>query len=150
MKIANNPGDIIVTHALGSCLGIAAYDPAIHLGGLLHVMLPSASINPDKAKLNPWMFVDTGVPAFFRELYAQGGVKSRLIVKVAGGANVQGGTSDHFAIGKRNYIQLRKMFWTNGVLIKAEDVGGDSARTMYMEIGTGKVWFSTAGVEKDL
>lgn len=150
MKISNQPGDRIVTHALGSCLGIAVYDPQATAGGILHVMMPVSSINPDKAKINPYMFVDTGLPAFFKKLYTLGCEKKRLVVKVAGGANVQNSDSDRFAIGKRNYIMLKKVFWKNGVLIDSEDVGGHTARTMYIEIGTGRVWLSNAGKEWDL
>jgi len=150
MKLSDRSGDVIVTHALGSCLGIAVYDPVAVVGGLLHVMMPASTINPDKARVNPYMFVDTGVPAFFHELYGAGGLKSRLVVKVAGGANVHGNNGDRFAVGKRNYITLKKMFWKNGILIDKEEVGGTVARTMYLEIGTGRVWLSTAGQERDL
>jgi len=94
------------------------------LGGLLHVMLPASNINPAKAQTNPYMFVDTGVPAFFRQLYAAGAVKGRLKVKVAGGASTQQAAEDRFAIGKRNHVTLRKMFWQNGILVDGEDVGG--------------------------
>lgn len=148
--ISTRPGDVIVTHALGSCLGIAVHDPVAQVGGLLHVMMPLSQINPEKAKACPFMFVDTGVPEFFRNAYAAGALKNRLVVKVAGGANVQEGDNDRFAIGKRNYVILKKMFWKNGILIDAEDVGGIQPRTMYLEIGSGRVWLSTAGVEKEL
>ena len=50
MKIAQSPGDIIVTHALGSCLGITAHDPVANVGGMLHVMMPMSKLNPEKAK----------------------------------------------------------------------------------------------------
>lgn len=150
MKLSNQPGDIIVTHALGSCLGVSVHDPAAGIGGLLHVMMPVSSVNPDKAKLNPYMFVDTGLPALFKGLYALGAQKSRLIVKVAGGANLQNGQTDRFAIGKRNYISLKKVFWKNGIMVHAEDVGGAKARTMYLHIDTGRVRLSTAGQEHDL
>lgn len=150
MKTADQPGDIVVTHALGSCLGIAVYDSKANVGGILHVMMPVSSINPEKAKANPYMFVDTALPAFFKKLYSLGGVKKRLVVKVAGGANVSGTNTDRFAIGKRNYIMLKKVFWKNSVLIESEDVGGSKARTMFMEIGTGRVWLSNAGAEWDI
>jgi chemotaxis protein CheD len=150
MKASGQVGDLVVTHALGSCLGIAAYDPVAQIGGILHVMLPLSTINPEKAKTNPFMFVDTGLPHFFRDLYAKGGVKKRMIVKVAGGANVQNNGHDRFAIGKRNYIVLKKMLWKNSVLINSEDVGGSSARTMHLEIGSGRVTISTAGQTKEL
>ena len=150
MKIAKQPGDVIVTHALGSCLGITAHDPVANVGGMLHVMMPMSSVNPEKAKVNPYMFVDTGVPAFFEQLYKAGANKGRLIVKVAGGANVQKSTKDRFAIGKRNHVVLKKLFWKNGILIESEDVGKDMARTMYLEIGSGHVWLSMAGTKRDL
>jgi chemotaxis protein CheD len=150
MKISQQPGDVIVTHALGSCLGITVHDPVANVGGMLHVMMPMASVNPEKAKVNPYMFVDTGVPAFFESIYRAGGLKTRLVVKVAGGANVQKTTKDRFAIGKRNHVVLKKLFWKNGILIESEDVGKDMARTMYLEIGSGRVWLSTAGNKKEL
>ena len=150
IKISTQPGDVIVTHALGSCLGIAVHDPVAAVGGLLHVMMPMSHVNPDKAKTNPYMFVDTGIPAFFRDIYEAGGIKGRLVIKVAGGANVNSIGNDRFQIGKRNYVILKKLFWKNSVLIDAEDVGGTSARTMYLEIGTGRTWLSTAGVQKEL
>ena len=70
MKVSTTPGDVIVTHALGSCLGIAVHDPVAGVGGLLHVMMPEGRMNQEKAEANPFMFVDTGVPVFFREVYA--------------------------------------------------------------------------------
>lgn len=146
MRICARPDDTIVTHALGSCLGITAYDPRAQVGGMLHVMMPMSHINPEKAKANPYMFVDTGVPAFFRELYAAGATKGRLTVKVAGGANVHHNNGkDRFVIGKRNYIILKKLLWKNNLLIDAEEVGGDVARTMYMDIGNGRTWLTVAG-----
>ena len=39
MKITRQEG-ILITYALGSCIGISFYDPMIKLGGLLHIMLP--------------------------------------------------------------------------------------------------------------
>jgi len=150
MKISCSSGDVLVTHALGSCLGLAVHDPVAVVGGLLHIMLPQASIAPEKAQSNPFMFVDSGVPVFFRQLYAAGAVKPRCVVSVAGGSNIGGGDNDRFAIGKRNYIMLRKLLWKNGILVKAEDVGGTEPRTMYLEVGTGRTWLNTAGQERPL
>lgn len=150
MKVARGSnGDVIVTHALGSCLGIVVHDPVAHVAGLLHVMLPNAAVSPDKAKANPFMFVDTGVPLLFREAYAAGAEKGRLIVKVAGGA-VLGDKQDFFAIGKRNYIMLRKLTWANGVMIAAEDVGGHICRTVSVEVASGRTVLHSAGREWEL
>ncbi len=50
MRISRDLDDVLVTYALGSCLGVAIYDPTSHVGGLLHVMLPLSTIDPAKAK----------------------------------------------------------------------------------------------------
>jgi len=145
MKVSCDPADTIVTHALGSCLGIAVHDPVAKVGGLLHVMLPLSTTDKQKAEKNPLMFVDTGVPELFRQTYAKGAVKGRIVVKVAGGANIGRAENDRFQIGKRNHVILKKILWRNGVIIDGEDTGGDSARTMRLNIGTGCVELSVNG-----
>lgn len=151
MKISNNKDDILITYALGSCLGISIHDPIANVGGLLHIMLPLSSIDTEKASQNPYMFVDTGVPELFLQSYKAGAKKERLIVKVAGGAcssMVQ--DEDFFNIGKRNFIMLRKLLWKNGVLLKSFDVGGSDSRIMFLEIGTGNVFLKINGETKKL
>ncbi|MGC8833704.1 MAG: chemotaxis protein CheD [Armatimonadota bacterium] len=151
MKVSGNGSDILITHALGSCLGIAVYDPIARVGGLLHVMLPLSTVDPERAKENPYMFVDTGVPRLFLECYKAGAKKQRIVVKVAGGATSYGSEEDDiFQIGKRNIIMLRKLLWKNGVLIEACDVGGAESRTMSLEIGTGIVTVRSNGLVKTL
>jgi chemotaxis protein CheD len=148
MKTGAN-GDQLVTHALGSCLGLMVYDPEAKVGGLLHAMLPLSKINPEKAAANPAMFVDTGVPLLFKEIYKLGGEKKRLVVKAAGcGAPL--GPNEMFNIGKRNYTVLKKLLWKNGVLIKAEDVGGSNSRTVRFFLDSGRVVISSSGKENDL
>lgn len=151
MKLSAGRGDQLITHALGSCLGITIYDPVAGVGGMLHAMLPQSSIDAEKAAENPSMFVDTGVPRLFLEAYKLGAQKRRLEVKVAGGAATQGNADDdYFQIGKRNILMLRKLLWKNGVLIKAEDVGGTFSRTMTLDLGEGRVILKINGAERSL
>lgn len=116
---------------------------------MLHVMLPDSSIDAAKAEANPAMFVDTGVPRLFREAYKLGAVKERMVVKVAGGAAVQGG-SDVFEIGKRNMIALKKILWKNNVMIRSHDVGGSVSRTVTLAVGTGEVKLRIDGADTSL
>ena len=149
--ISAERGDEIITFALGSCLGISIYDPVNCVGGLLHVMLPSSTIDPAKGSENPCMFVDTGLPRLFNDCYKAGAVKDRLVVKVAGGACVNGDSdNDYFQIGKRNFVILRQLLWKNGVLIKSHDVGGSCSRTMSLDIATGRVQVRSNGVVNPL
>ncbi len=151
MKVSDRTGDIIITHALGSCLGIAAYDPMVRVGGLLHVMLPLSTIDPVKAERNPLMFVDTGFPNLLMQCLRIGAQKQRLEITVAGGANAnETEENDLFKIGKRNFLILRKLLWKDGLLLKSFDVGGSNSRTMSLEIGTGKVMIRSSGQTKYL
>lgn len=149
LKVSASPNDRIITYALGSCLGVVVYDAVAGVGGMLHVMMPESEIDPNKAKANPYMFVDTGIPQLFKQAYALGAKKERIEVRVAGGA-YQGDDEhmDRFQIGKRNFIALRKLLWKNGVMIKASDVGGvQRSRTMALAMGSGDVTVKCNGVE---
>ena len=142
-------GDVLVTHALGSCLGLAAFDPVAKVGGLLHAMLPLSKINPEKAKANPYMFVDTGLPALFQQVYALGCRKSRLIVKVAGCGQPLG-NNEVFRIGDRNFTVMKKFLWKNSILLDAKSVGGSSSRTVFFDVSTGEVLLSSNGERRPL
>ena len=146
MKVGTK-GDELVTHALGSCLGLMIHDPVAHVGGMLHAMLPLSKINPEKAAANPYMFVDKGVPILFKEVYNLGGQKERLIVKAAGCGSPMG-KNEMFKIGERNYTVLKKLLWKNGVLLKAEEIGGSISRTVYFDISTGRVTIKSGRQER--
>ncbi len=141
--------DMLVTHALGSCLGLMVYDPIENVGGLLHAMLPLSKINLRKAEANPFMFVDTGVPELFRKVYDLGGQKARLIVKAAGCGQPLG-NNEMFKIGERNYTILKKLLWKNNILLESEDVGGTISRTVHFDISTGQIVISSGGAKKIL
>ncbi len=152
MAVSSAQDERLITFALGSCIGLAVHDPVAGVAGLLHAMLPDSTIDPDAGQHQPAKYIDTGVPALFRECYRHGARKERMTVKVAGGA-FAGPTpdDDHFQIGKRNLVALRRLFWKNGVLIRAEDVGGcQTARTMTLHVATGDVHLRVNGVDRPL
>lgn len=149
MKVSGQEGDVLVTYSLGSCVGLSLYDPQVKVGGLIHCMLPLSRIDLDKAKANPCMFTDTGVPKLIQAVLDMGGSRRRLIAKVAGAAAP---LSDNgvFKIGERNYVVLRKVLWKNDILIAAESVGGTAARTMYLHMDSGKTTIKSGGKETEL
>jgi chemotaxis protein CheD len=151
MKISSSSEDEIITFALGSCLGITLYDPISHVGAMVHVMLPSSSIDPVKAATNPYMFVDTGVKGLFLESYKAGAQRNRLVVFAAGGACANGlEQDDYFQIGKRNVTVLRSLLWKNGIILKNCDFGGNLARTMSLDVATGQVLIRINGTTEVL
>ncbi len=144
MVVSKNPQDTLITYSLGSCIGVVVYDPEAKVGGLLHYMLPDASIDKQKAVAKPYMFATTGIPKLFKEAYRLGASKNRLIVKVVGGSQVMD-SAGIFNIGKRNYLVLREMFWKNKVMIAKEDVGGTVNRTISIDLNTGVTTLKVSG-----
>ncbi len=146
IKVSNSLDDVIITYALGSCIGISVYDPVAKVGGLLHYMLPDSTLDEKKAKENPAMFADTGIPTLFKACYRLGAEKRRMIVKAAGGASILDDTN-FFRIGQKNIMAMRKIFWKNNVMITGEDTGANHNRTVRLEMATGKTLVRSSGGE---
>lgn len=149
IRISNSVDESLITYSLGSCIGVAVYDPVQKLGGMIHYMLPQSKISPEKAMIKPAMFADTGIPLLLDSLVSEGAAKDRLILKVAGGAQLMD-DNKLFNIGERNFLMLRKIIWTYNILIRGQHVGGNIARTLKLDIATGKVIVKFAGGEIEL
>jgi chemotaxis protein CheD len=143
-KVSRQPDDVLITHALGSCIAVMIHDPVAKVAGLLHYMLPESSLDADKAGQRPFMFADTGIPLLFKSAYQLGAVKARMVVMAAGGAQMldPNGT---FNIGQRNHTAMRKIFWKAGVIVHKEEIGGTSSRTVRIDVATGRVQLRTSG-----
>ena len=148
-KVSSDPSDVLVTYSLGSCIGVCLYDPATHIGGMLHYQLPSSKMNVERAQRNPFMFADSGMKLLLSKLLSMGASKKRMDVRLAGGAAMATGP-EGFDIGKRNYLAIRKVLWSNGMFINAEDVGGNAARNLYLNMADGTVTIRSSGLEKCL
>ena len=148
-QVADVPGQVLATYALGSCIGLVVHDPKANVGGLLHFMLPDSGIDPARGRQNPFMFADTGIPLFLDRVFQKGASKQRLMVHAAGGAQMMD-RENVFEIGKRNYLAMRKILWKKGILVHAEAVGGANSRTVRLEIGSGRVWLQEGGEQREL
>ena len=148
LAATNNQNAILTTYSLGSCLGVAVYDPVVKVGALLHAMLPDSSINEAKAASQPAMFIDTGIPSLFRAAYEFKAQKHRLRICVAGGAQIMDSTG-FFNIGKRNYEAMMAIFRDHGLRVQAEQVGGLTSRSMYLNVGTGEVRLKISGQQEE-
>lgn len=148
-RVSTNVNEIIVTYALGSCLGITVYDTVACVGGLLHVMLPDSKADIEKAEKEPTMYVDTGLTLFLEELYQMGAQKRNLKITVAGGATMKmNGKDDYFKIGKRNLTAFKKYLWEKGLMITNQAVGGSISRTMALRIADGAVSINNKPIGK--
>lgn len=131
LKIAKG-GDVLVTHALGSCVGICLYDVIRKVAGLSHILLPSSDgFNPTQAQLP--RFADTAIPILVQQMEAQGAKRICMRAKIAGGAQMFAGinNSNLANIGQRNVEAVKQMLVALKIPIIAEDTGKNYGRTQY-------------------
>ena len=145
LAVSRKSGDVIKTMGLGSCISIVVIALPERVVGMVHIALPDSNVDKQKATSLPGYFADTAINALMLRLKNQGvNGKSKLIIKLAGGASVMD-PNNLFNIGKRNLLSIRKHLWQNRLAPQTEDVGGSYSRTVWVERDTGKVFISSPG-----
>lgn len=140
VAVSSDPDDLLITYALGSCLGITVYDPEQQVGGLLHAMLPVASINRSMAAAMPATFVDTGVELLLGMCEAEGARRRSIIVTASGGAEFMTCSGvDAFRVGHCNLLQLHHTLKRHGLNLESSNTDGNCARTVSLAIDSGSV-----------
>ena len=147
MKMLQGEG-ILVTYALGSCIGLCFHDPRLRMGALLHIMLP---LKMEAGRTHPLKYADTGIRETLRQMEAKGASRSRMTVKIAGGAKmfeVTGG-SGLGNIGQRNIESVHAVLKRENIRLLAEEVGGKVARTLLFDVVSGQGCIRSYG-QKDI
>lgn len=134
MKMAKGQG-MLVTYALGSCIGICLHDPVTKLGALVHIMLP---VNMEAGRKNAMKYGDTGIRETLKQMEAKGANRTRITAKIAGGAKMfEDGGGSLGNIGQRNIESVRMNLKKEGIRLLKEDVGGSVARTLLFDVSSG-------------
>ncbi|MBR4223287.1 MAG: chemotaxis protein CheD [Oscillospiraceae bacterium] len=140
--VRGDTGEVIVTYALGSCVGICLYDEQTRIAGMVHVMLPwSKDAMNDNNKRR---YADTGITELIGIMVSKGAMKSRIVAKIAGGAQMFGSASGTFNIGERNIEAVEHVLAAYKIPVIARDVGGSCARTLFLHSDTGMAEVKTA------
>lgn len=127
-------GDVLVTYALGSCVGICIYDPVSKIAGLSHIMLPTITDFTDSHSVSqPGKYADTAIELLLNRMVDSGSVRIRLRAKIAGGAQMFApiNNTSLAGIGERNVLAVKKELARLRVPIVAEDTGKNYGRTVY-------------------
>jgi chemotaxis protein CheD len=106
---------------LGSCVAVCLYDPAIHIGGMNHILVPSSSGCACGARC--------GVHAMellINALMNAGGDRRRLVAKAFGGGNVLPAFRSP-TVGEMNSKFVRDFLRKERIPLLAERMGGDCA-----------------------
>jgi len=136
-KISTEPSTFLVTHALGSCLGVTFHDSKRRIGGMLHAMLPSATLYEGQ-KIREAMFLDTGIPRLLAALIRAGSKKGDIRCKVFGGAQLMA-TDNFFRIGSKNIDMFYRLSHEMELDVVSWEVSGRVNRTIRLNNQTGDV-----------
>lgn len=137
---------IITTLGLGSCVGVALYDPVKKVAGLAHIMLPSSQQARNNSNIAK--FADTAIVKLVQDMVALGAEKSRLVAKLAGGAQMfsfADGTSEILRIGARNVAAAKEVLDSLRIPVISEDTGGNYGRTIEIHSDDGRLKIKTIG-----
>ena len=127
--------EYLITQALGSCVGLCLYDPALKQGGLAHIMLPTPLDNTPEGQ--DYRFASTAVPLMVKMLSERGSARRRLKAKIAGGAAMFRSDALLAQVGARNLEETKRQLALLNIPIVAEDTGGRHARTVELRLDTG-------------
>lgn len=144
LNVVRAPG-ILTTLGLGSCVGIALYDPGSKVAGLAHIMLPdSTKLHNNK---NEAKFADTAMAKMIKDMVQIGANKSHLQAKIAGGAQMFAFNSknEDMRIGDRNVEATLKLLKRYGIPLIAYEVGANYGRTVELYAEDGKFLIKTIG-----
>lgn len=140
--------DGITTLGLGSCVGIALRDPVSKIGGLAHIMLPDSTTIRNNTNIPK--FADTGIEELVKRVVARGANRTRLVAKIAGGAQMFAFQSKNemVRVGERNVEATKKKLAQLKIPILAEDTGKNYGRTVIFYPETGDFIIRAVGKEE--
>lgn len=144
LKMCKAP-DSLTTLGLGSCVGVAIRDPNTKIGGLAHIMLPDSRTIQNNSNIPK--FADTGTKELVRQLIAAGANKSRLVAKIAGGAQMFAfqSSNDLTSVGERNVQAVKKVLAELNIPLLSQDTGLNYGRTVEFYPETGDYLIKSVG-----
>ncbi len=132
-RTARDPGEVLCSIGLGSCVGLVLLDAGRAVAGLAHVVLPAAAGHAGAAS----KFADSAVPALAAAVAEAGGRRRALQAVIVGGASMfalrPGGA--RLDVGGRNVAAIRTALAAAAIPLRAEDVGGRRGRTLRVRAG---------------
>jgi len=147
LKICKSP-DALTTLGLGSCVGIAVRDPVTKIGGLAHIMLPDSTRIRNNSNIPK--FADTGIVELVKQLVNAGASRSRLVSKIAGGAQMFAfqNKTDLVRVGENNIQASKSVLKELKIPILAEDTGLNYGRTVIFYPETGDFVIKAVGKQE--
>ena len=142
LKTCKSP-EVLTTLGLGSCVGVAIYDPVSKISGLLHCMLPDSTQFRNNS--NTAKYADSGIDELISQMVKLGANRARLVAKIAGGAQMfaMKTNNDTLRVGERNVEAVKKKL--SELNIRLLDCGLNYGRTVEFYSETGEYVIKSVG-----
>ena len=136
MHVAEEGDRALVARSLGAAGALSLFDPYTGIGGMLHWLLPDASLDPDRAERSPSYFASTGIPRLVEAMEDRGVRLEDIRAALAGAATLpEGGMFD---VGSRNSRIALQLLEKSGIRLDTKDVGGTAVRDLRLEMEQGE------------
>lgn len=136
--ISNDVTSSLITHALGSCVGVIMYCPLNHYAAMAHIVLPSG----DSTRLeerHAAYFADDFLPRMLTGFSSMSHCSWKYTkVTLVGGAD-SGAINDFFLVGQRNLKVIRDILDARNIAYNDEETGGRYSRTVRIHIKDGEI-----------
>lgn len=137
-RIESGQGEATFRSILGSCIGLAFYNPRVKAGAFAHIVLPESSDRPgSKGK-----FADTAIPEMIRLMQGYGVMPGGIVAKMTGGANMFG-HSGPMQIGDYNTQAVKRGLEEAGIKLAFKDTGGQKGRRVVFDCRDGEFLVQT-------
>jgi chemotaxis protein CheD len=133
--VTRDKNDMIVT-VLGSCVAACIRDPLAGVGGMNHFMLPESDDGAWGAASASLRYGNFAMERLINDILCRGGHRSRLEVKVFGGARLFGNGAQ---VGPQNADFVEAYLKEEGLRIAAAHLRGEHARRIHYFPHTGVV-----------
>ncbi|MEM7045456.1 MAG: chemoreceptor glutamine deamidase CheD [Pseudomonadota bacterium] len=131
--------DEMIVTLLGSCVAACIRDPIAAVGGLNHFLLPASDGGAWENTADAAMrYGNHAMETLINDVIKLGGMRSRLEVKVFGGARIIEGSST-LSVGQKNIEFVHRYLQNEGLNIAAHHLGGAQPRRIHYFPITGKV-----------
>ena len=142
--VSRDPNVVLACLGLGSCIAVSAYDAVAKVGAMAHVVLPESGGKDREG--SPGKYADTGIPRMIEGMKEAGALKTRITIKIAGGARIFSNVKEGslLDIGFRNIAAVRKAISDNGLNLAGENTGESHGRSLSLYVASGLTMVSSA------
>ncbi len=123
----------VVRTILGSCVGVAMYDPLLRIGGLCHYLLPESPAQTASSR-----YGDAALPLLLSKFHSAGSEKKNLRAWIVGGGLLLE-AHEIFFVGDRNAEYAENYLQNRGIRVVQNDTRGYRGRRVQFHTGQGHI-----------